>query len=165
MGGWEIYIVGRGVLISYFMKTPSPILSTPPPSFSNIVKPPSILPCHLQLPPPLFFLFFCFFGRMADSTTFDVLFNLIYTGLYLGFECNFCFFANVLFWESGDNLGLKRSANSCKWFVFAAGVQEKSKHCRAFKVAHVVNLKLDFLDYFLYNLVMLIKLCKIQYLN
>ena len=36
------------------------------------------------------------------------------SGSYLGFECNFLFFANALFWASGDNLGLKFPANSCK---------------------------------------------------
>ena len=56
------------------------------------------------------------------------------TGLYLGFECNlFC--ANALIWASGDNLGPKHPANSCKWVAFAAAVQGKSKHCRALEVA------------------------------
>ena len=32
------------------------------------------------------------------------------------------FFANALFWVSGDNLGLKRPANSCNQVIFAAGV-------------------------------------------
>ena len=45
------------------------------------------------------------------------------------------FFANDLFWASGDKLGLKHPANSCKQIVFAAGVQKKPKHRRAFKVA------------------------------
>ena len=31
----------------------------------------------------------------------------VYTGLYLGFECDFLFFANALFWASGDNLVLR----------------------------------------------------------
>ena len=34
-----------------------------------------------------------------------------------------------------------------------------------FKVAHVVKLKLDFMEWFFYHLVILIKLCKIRYLN
>ena len=33
------------------------------------------------------------------------------------------------------------------------------------KVAHVVKLKLVFTDYLFYNLVLLIKFCKIRYLN
>ena len=50
---------------------------------------------------------------------------------YLGFECNFRFFANALFWASGHNLGLKHPANSCKGVAFAAGAQGKPMHCRA----------------------------------
>ena len=45
------------------------------------------------------------------------------------------FFTNALFWMSGDNLGLKRPANSCKRVAFAAGVREKPKHCRTRKAA------------------------------
>ena len=45
------------------------------------------------------------------------------------------FFANALFWASGDNLGLERPANSCKQVAYVAGVQGKPKHCRALKVA------------------------------
>ena len=33
------------------------------------------------------------------------------------------FFSDALFWESGDNLDLKRTANSCKRVAFAAGIQ------------------------------------------
>ena len=33
------------------------------------------------------------------------------------------------------------------------------------KVAHMVNLKLAFMDWFFYNLIILIKLCQIWYLN
>ena len=58
----------------------------------------------------------------------------LFLGLYLGFECNL-FFPNALFWFSGDNLGLKHPASSCKRVSFAAGVQSKSKHCWALKVA------------------------------
>ena len=56
------------------------------------------------------------------------------SGLYLRFECNFCFFTNVLFRALGDNLGLKRPASSCKVVAFAAGVQKKPKCCRGLKV-------------------------------
>ena len=45
------------------------------------------------------------------------------------------FFANALFWASGDNLSLKYPASSCKQVAFAAGVQGKPKHRRALKVA------------------------------
>ena len=45
------------------------------------------------------------------------------------------FFANALFWAPGNNLGLKRPANSCNRVAFATGVQGKPKHCRALKVA------------------------------
>ena len=44
------------------------------------------------------------------------------------------FFANVLFWASGNNLNLKHPNNSCKNVAFAAGVQWKPKLCRALKV-------------------------------
>ena len=40
-----------------------------------------------------------------------------------------------LFWASGDNLGLKCPANSCKQVAYVAGVQENPKSCRALKVA------------------------------
>ena len=46
-------------------------------------------------------------------------------------------FENALFWASGDNLGLKCPANSCKRVVFEAEVQGKPKRCRALKVAKV----------------------------
>ena len=61
----------------------------------------------------------------------------MYSGPYLGFKCNFCFFffANALFWASGNNLGLKHPANSCNRFSYAAGVQVKPKCCRALEVA------------------------------
>ena len=36
---------------------------------------------------------------------------------------------------------------------------------KEFKVARAVNLELGFTDYSFYNLVILIKLCKIRYLN
>ena len=45
------------------------------------------------------------------------------------------FFANALFWAKGDNLDLKHPANSCKQVAFSAGVQGKSKLCRALEVA------------------------------
>ena len=44
------------------------------------------------------------------------------SGLDRGFECNFHFFANALFWASGDSMGLEHSANFCKQVAFAAGV-------------------------------------------
>ena len=47
----------------------------------------------------------------------------------------FLFFANALFWVSGDNLAWRCSANSCNQFAFAAGVQGKPRCCRALKVA------------------------------
>ena len=34
----------------------------------------------------------------------------------------FLFFANALFWASGDSMGLEHSANFCKQVAFAAGV-------------------------------------------
>ena len=43
------------------------------------------------------------------------------------------FFANALFWASGDNLGLKFPANSCKRVAFTAGVQKKLKRSRTLK--------------------------------
>ena len=46
-----------------------------------------------------------------------------------------CFFAYAQFWASGDNLCLKRPANSYK--RVAAGVQKKPKHCRALKVTNL----------------------------
>ena len=45
------------------------------------------------------------------------------------------FLAKVLFWASGDKLGLKHQANSGRQTAFVAGVQKKSKHCGALKVA------------------------------
>ena len=55
------------------------------------------------------------------------------SGPYLGCECNFRFL-QITYWAPGDNLGLKRPANSCKLVVFLAGVQGKPKRCRALKV-------------------------------
>ena len=46
-----------------------------PPPFLSFVQPPSPLPHHLQSLPPLLFFLSCFFGRIGDCTTFDVLFN------------------------------------------------------------------------------------------
>ena len=34
------------------------------------------------------------------------------SGSFLGFECNFHFFANTQFWVSGDSLGLNHPGNS-----------------------------------------------------
>ena len=45
------------------------------------------------------------------------------------------FFANILFWVSGDNVVLKHPVNSYKLVVFAAEVQKNPKHCKALKVA------------------------------
>ena len=90
MGGWEIFtrngrearnggdgkfsksldIVDRGVLIPLFYEDPTML---PIPPFSNVVHSSPQLPCHIQLPPPLFFLLSCFFSGMGDHTTFDVL--------------------------------------------------------------------------------------------
>ena len=53
--------------INPILPTLSQILSTLPPP----------LPCHLQPLPPLFFLLPCFFGRVGDHATFDVLFYLM----------------------------------------------------------------------------------------
>ena len=93
MGGWEIFtrngrearnggdgkfsksldIVDRGVLIPLFYEDPTML---PSPPFSNVVHPSPQLPCHIQLPPPLFFLLSCFFSGMGDHTTFDDTYNL-----------------------------------------------------------------------------------------
>ena len=35
------------------------------------------------------------------------------------------FFANTLFWATGENRGMKLAANSCKQVAFAAWVQVK----------------------------------------
>ena len=45
------------------------------------------------------------------------------------------FYANALFWELSDNLGVKPPANSCERVAFSAGVQGKPKRCRTFKGA------------------------------
>ena len=45
------------------------------------------------------------------------------------------FFADTLFFMSGDNLGQKHPANSCKQMAFADGVQGKPKHCQVLKAA------------------------------
>ena len=55
------------------------------------------------------------------------------SGSYLGFECNFDFVAHVLFWASGDNLGLKHLASSCKQAAFGAGVQKKQRELKLAK--------------------------------
>ena len=57
-------------------------------------------------------------------------FRHTWAGSYLRSECNFCFFANALFSASGDNLGLKRTSNSCKQVASAAEFQKKPKCCR-----------------------------------
>ena len=65
----SLYIVDRGMLNLYFMKTP--LYCLPPP-----------LPCHFKPPIPMFFLLSCFFDRMADRTTLDVLFYLMIIWIY-----------------------------------------------------------------------------------
>ena len=57
-------------------------------------------------------------------------FRHTWTRSYLRFECNFRFFANALFSASGDNLGLKRTSNSCKQVASAAEAHKKPKCCR-----------------------------------
>ena len=77
MGGWEIF----EVLLHSWQRGANPlILWRPPyiaylPFFKCCPPPPTQLSCHLQLPPPLFFLLSCFFSWMGDHTTFDVLFH------------------------------------------------------------------------------------------
>ena len=65
---------------------PSPLYCLSLSPFSNFVQPPFLLlpslPCHLQPPHPLFFLLSCFFGRMGDHATFDVLFYLMIKWIY-----------------------------------------------------------------------------------
>ena len=65
---------------------------------------------------------------------FKLLGKNTYSGLYQGFECNFRFLQNALFWAPDDNLGPKDPANSFKQVTFSAGFQGKPKHCRAIKV-------------------------------
>ena len=65
---------------------------------------------------------------------------------------------------------IKLSAQNWTSQLFISNLQTISLALRQIwilfiKVAHVVNLKLVFVDWFLYNLVILIKLCKIRYLN
>ena len=61
--------------------------------------------------------------------------------LYLGFECIFHFFANVLIWASGDNLGLKHPLHSqipvCKSVAFAHLGSRRSQQSRQGAVKHL----------------------------
>ena len=51
-------------------------------------------------------------------------------------------------------------------YITNAELRKREVHSRhRLKVVHVVKLKLVFTDYFFHNLVVLIKLCKIRYLN
>ena len=66
---------------------------------------------------------------------------------------------------------MKRARLAGKFFNFIDSVVSRVlQHFKyiyvvTLKVARVVKLKLVFTDYFFYNLVVLIKLCKIRYLN
>ena len=79
MGGWEVFEV---LLHSWQGGAKSPVFYEDPlyclPSLFQILANLPALPCHLQPPPPLFWLP-CFFGRMGDHITLDVLFYLTIT--------------------------------------------------------------------------------------
>ena len=85
----SLYIVGRGVLTPYFVKT---LLYCLPIFFFQFCPP----HCHLQPLSPLFFLLSCFFGWMSGLTKFDVLFYLMIIWMYkcwaLWFQLSFSFF-------------------------------------------------------------------------
>ena len=75
------------------MRTPTPPLYIVYPPFSNFLQFYLPLPCRLQALPPLLTLLSCFFGRMSDRATFDVLFYLMISWMYtcraLGTWCVF----------------------------------------------------------------------------
>ena len=79
MGGWEVFEV---LLHSWQGGAKSPVFYEDPqyclPSLFQILANLPAPPCHLQPPPPLFWLP-CFFGRMGDHITLDVLFYLMIT--------------------------------------------------------------------------------------
>ena len=83
--GWEVSLhssqKGANLLILWRpppTPPPPPILPTSPSIFQILsTLPPPPLPCHLQPPPPLLFLFSCFFGWVGDHATFNVLFYLM----------------------------------------------------------------------------------------
>ena len=95
MGGWGLFKVSlhtwqRGANPPILWRPtllPTPLFFKFCPTHSS---PP--LPCHLQMPAPLYLLLTCFFGWMGDHATFDVLFYLmiwIYTYQALGPWCVF----------------------------------------------------------------------------
>ena len=69
----SLYIVDRRVQTSLFYED-QPYIAY---SFSNFVHPPPTTSLSPQLLPPLFFMLSCFFGRVGDHATFDVLFYLM----------------------------------------------------------------------------------------
>ena len=73
-GGWEIFKVS----LHSWQRDAKPLLYEDPP----ILPPPPPLPCHFKPPIPMFFLLSCFFDRMADRTTLDVLFYLMIIWIY-----------------------------------------------------------------------------------
>ena len=77
----NLYIIGTGALNSLFYEDLYCLYSLYclTPSFSNFVQP---RPCHLKIPPLLFFLLSSFFGWMGYHATFDVLFYLMIIWIY-----------------------------------------------------------------------------------
>ena len=79
------------------------------------------------------------------------------------------FFANALFWASGDSLGLKHVASPCKQISFAAEVQKKPKRCTALKVAKgpyiLIQIISQFEMFFLQNLCQIYTPCRHQSLK
>ena len=71
------------VLTLPFYEDP-PLCCLPPHPFFRFCQhtPSPPLPCHLQPPPPLFFLLSCFYGWMGYHATFDVLFYLMIIWIY-----------------------------------------------------------------------------------
>ena len=83
MGRWEIFKVS----LHSWQRGANPLIlwKLPYIAYTSFFKccqaphpspPPHKLPCHLQSPPPLFFLLSCFFSGMGDHTTFDDTYNL-----------------------------------------------------------------------------------------
>ena len=85
----SLYIVDRGVQAQFIYEDPlycirPPLFfkfcpCTPPSPHSPHLAP---IPYHLQTSPLLLFILSCFFGRMGDHTTFDVLLYLMILQIY-----------------------------------------------------------------------------------
>ena len=95
------------------------------------------LPCHLQPPPPPFFLFICFFSWMRVPTTFDVLFYIMIASIYLSLRWFLSTQRTLIFVLCNKALSLLRSDTyNLGQIHLISHTQTCTAHSRASRLTH-----------------------------